>query len=180
MILVEGLSDSLAVQAMAERAGRDLAAEGIAMLSMEGGGGFDAHVKALGPEGLQRELLGLCDLDHEAHWARRLEAAGLGSRLDRAGMEALGFFVCDRDLEDEFIKTLGVSAVESVIAAQGESYALDVLARQPAHRNESRAAQLHRFFGTKSGRKARYAPLLVAATAPGAEPRPLRELLARA
>ena len=147
---------------------------------MDGGGGFDAYVKALGPAGLRLELLGLCDLDHEAHWASWLEDAGFGSGLDRTAMEALGFFVCDRDLEDELIKTLGVANVESVIAAQGESAALQVFGQQPAHRNEGRNDQLRRFFGTKAGRKARYAPLLADATSPGAEPRPLREVLARA
>jgi hypothetical protein len=180
VILVEGVSDILAVRATAERAGRNLDDEGIVVLSLGGGGGFDAHVKVLGPAGLGVELLGLCDVDHEAHWARRLELAGFGAAIDRETMEALGFFVCDRDLEDEFIKTLGVAAVERLIAAEGELWALEVLAQQPAHRTGSRHDQLRRFFGTKSGRKARYAPLLVAATAPGEEPRPLREVLARA
>jgi hypothetical protein len=180
VILVEGMSDVLAVRATADRAGRDLDAEGITVLSLDGGGGFDAQVKRLGPSGLGLELLGLCDLDHEARWARGLEDAGLGSQLDRAGLEALGFFVCDRDLEDEFIKTLGVAEIEKLIASQGESYTLGVFAQQPAHRGENRVDQLRRFFGTKGGRKARYAPLLVAATTPGGEPRPLREVVARA
>jgi hypothetical protein len=178
-ILVEGHSDVLAVRAMAERAGRDLDAEGVVVLSLGGGGGFDAALRLLGPAGRGFELLGLCDVDHEAHWARRLEAAGLGSRLDRAGIEALGFYVCDRDLEDELIRTLGVDGVERVIADAGETFSLDVLARQPAHREDERHDTLRRFFGTKSGRKARYAPLLVAATTPGAELRPLREVMRR-
>jgi hypothetical protein len=178
-ILVEGHSDALAVRAMADRHSRDLDAEGVAVLSLGGGGGFDASLRRLGPAGRGLELLGLCDVDHEVHWARRLEAAGLGSRLDRAGMEALGFYVCDRDLEDELIKTLGVEGVERVIAEQGETFSLDVLARQPAHREDDRRDTLRRFFGTRSGRKALYAPLLVAATTPGAEPRPLREVMRR-
>jgi hypothetical protein len=118
-------------------------------------------------------------VDHEAHWARRLEAAGLGRRLDRAGLEALGFYVCARDLEDELIKTLGVEGVERVIAEQGETYSLEVLALQPAHRDDDRRDTLRRFFGTRSGRKALYAPLLVAATTPGSAPRPLREVMRR-
>jgi len=179
-ILVEGMSDVLAVRAMAARAGRDLDSEGIAVVALGGGGGLDAQVKLLGPAGRGLELLGLCDVDHEARWARSLEAAGLGVGLDRAAMEALGFFVCDRDLEDELIRTLGVARVESVIAAAGELGLLETLAQQPAHRNGNRHNQLRRFFGTKSGRKARYASLLVEATTPGEEPRPLREVLARA
>jgi hypothetical protein len=179
-ILVEGVSDVLAVRAMAGRAGRDLDAEQVAVVPLGGGGGLEASVRLLGPAGLGLELLGLCDVDHEARWARRLEEAGLGSALDRAAMEALGFFVCDRDLEDELIRTLGVPAVEAVIAAQGDSAAFQALTQQPAHRNGRREDQLRRWLGAGSGRKARYAPLLVEATSPGEEPRPLREVLARA
>jgi hypothetical protein len=179
-ILVEGVSDVLAVRAMAGRTGRDLDAEQVAVVPLGGGGGLEASVRLLGPAGLGLELLGLCDVDHEARWARRLEEAGFGSGLDRAAMEALGFFVCDRDLEDELIRTLGVSAVEAVIAAQGDSAAFQALTQQPAHRNGRREDQLRRWLGAGSGRKARYAPLLVEATSPGEEPRPLREVLARA
>lgn len=179
-ILVEGVSDVLAVRAMAGRAGRDLDAEQVAVVPLGGGGGLEASVRLLGPAGLGLELLGLCDVDHEARWARRLEEAGFGSGLDRTAMEALGFFVCDRDLEDELIRTLGVSAVEAVIAAQGDSAAFQALTQQPAHRNGRREDQLRRWLGAGSGRKARYAPLLVEATSPGEEPRPLREVLARA
>jgi hypothetical protein len=179
-ILVEGVSDVLAVRAMAGRAGRDLDAQQVAVVPLGGGGGLEASVRLLGPAGLGLELLGLCDVDHEARWARRLEEAGFGSGLDRAAMEALGFFVCDRDLEDELIRTLGVSAVEAVIAAQGDSAAFQALTQQPAHRNGRREDQLRRWLGAGSGRKARYAPLLVEATSPGEEPRPLREVLARA
>jgi hypothetical protein len=146
---------------------------------MGGGGGLDAHLRLLGPAGHGLALLGLCDVDHEAVWARRLEAAGIGPASDRAGLEALGFFVCERDLEDELIRTLGVTAVERLIATQGEAHALRTFTKQPAQRGVARPDQLRRFLGTKSGRKARYAPLLVEATPPGAEPRPLREVLAR-
>jgi hypothetical protein len=179
-ILVEGVSDILAVRAVAWRAGRNLDAEGVAVLSMGGGGGLDSHLRRLGPTGRGLRLLGLCDVDHEARWARRLATAGFGPGLDRAGLEELGFFVCDRDLEDELIRTLGVAAVEELIAAQGEAHALRTFTRQPAQRSVARADQLRRFLGTKSGRKARYAPLLVEATIPGQEPLPLRKVLARA
>jgi hypothetical protein len=179
-ILVEGVSDVLAIRAMAVRAGRDLGAERVAVVPLGGGGGLEASLRLLGPAGLGLELLGLCDVDHEARWARRLEDAGLGTGLDRAAMEALGFYVCDRDLEDELIRTLGVAVVEAVIAAQGDSAAFKSLTQQPAHRNGRREDQLRRWLGAGSGRKARYAPLLVEATRRGDEPRPLREVVARA
>jgi Overcoming lysogenization defect protein-like, TOPRIM domain len=178
-ILVEGITDAAAVRTMARRAGRDLDAHGVAVVSLGGGGGLETHLRHLGPDGLGLELLGLCDVDHEARWARRLERAGLGSDLDREAMEALGFFVCDRDLEDELIKALGVDAVESLIAEQGDLHAFQTLTKQPYHRDGNRLDQLRRFLTSQSGRK-RYIPLLVESLEPGAEPRPLRELLARA
>lgn len=176
-ILVEGLSDVLAVQALARRFGRDLEHEGVAVVSLGGGGGLAAQLARLGPTGVQ--LLGLCDVDHERRWARRLEEAGLGVDLDRESMEALGFYVCDRDLEDELIRALGVEAAERVIAEQGDLHSLETLRKQPYHRGGERHEQLRRFFTSQSGRK-RYIPLLVDALPRGGEPRPLREMLARA
>jgi predicted ATP-dependent endonuclease of OLD family len=176
-ILVEGLTDVLAVEALARRLGRDLEREGVAVVNLGGGGGLRDELARLAPSGVK--LLGLCDLDHERRWARRLEDAGLGADLDRESMEALGFFVCERDLEDELLRAAGLDAVERVIAAQGDLRALETLRKQPYHRNGSRHEQLRRFFTSQSSRK-RYIPLLVEAIEPGAEPRPLREVLARA
>jgi hypothetical protein len=50
--------------------------------------------------------------------------------------------------------------------------------KQPAHRDEPRERQLHRFMGTRSGRKIRYGHLLAAAVDPGQVPGPLAGLLA--
>jgi hypothetical protein len=49
----------------------------------------------------------------------------------------------------------------------------------PAQRGWSRVAILRRFLGARSGRKARYAALLVRALEPGSEPEPLAAVLAR-
>lgn len=174
---MEGLTDVLALEALAARLGRDLEREGVAVVSLGGGGGLRDELARLVPTGV--ELRGFCDLDHERRWARRLEEAGLGHDLDRAGMEALGFFVCERDLEDELIRAAGPDAVERLIAEQGDARSLETLRKQPYHRNGDRHEQLRRFFTSQSGRK-RYIPLLVDAIAPGAEPRPLRKVLARA
>jgi hypothetical protein len=180
VILVEGESDALAVEAYARRIGRDLADEGVDVLALGGGGAFGAQIRELGPAGRDLTLLGLCDADHERRWARWLEAASLGRDLDRAAMETLGFFVCDADLEDELVRGIGVPQVLELVGAVGEGPAYRTLARQPAQRGKTDAQLLRRFFGTKAGRKARYAPLLVEALPVGADPRPLVELLARA
>ena len=49
-------------------------------------------------------------------------------------MEALGFFVCEADLEDELIRALGPDAVEAVVEAHGELGSFRTLQKQPAWR----------------------------------------------
>jgi hypothetical protein len=49
---------------------------------------------------------------------------------------------------------------------------------QPAQQGRTPEQQLHRFMGTRSGRKARYARLLVEALGPARVPRPLVSVLA--
>jgi hypothetical protein len=76
-------------------------------------------------------------------------------------MEHLGFYVCDVDLEDELIRSLGPDVVEQIVDAQGELGAFRTLQKQPAQRGRSKHAQLRRFIWTRSGRKIHYARLLV-------------------
>ncbi|HJP65567.1 MAG TPA: ATP-dependent endonuclease, partial [Actinomycetota bacterium] len=52
------------------------------------------------------------------------------------------------------------------------------LQRQPAWRGRPKHEQFRRFIGTFSGRKIRYAPLLVEALEPSRVPRPLDLVLA--
>lgn len=120
-------------------------------------------VDLLGPRGLDVRLGGLCDAGQEDYVRRALERGGLGPVLSRAGMQARGFYVCTADLEDELIRALGTAAVEQVIAANGELRSWRTFRRQPAQRNRSVGQQLHRFMGTRSGRKSQYARLLAGA-----------------
>ena len=80
-------------------------------------------------------------------------------------MEALGFYVCVADLEDELIRALGAAAVEQVVDAQGELGSFRTFQKQPAQQGRTVEEQLRRFMGTRSGRKVRYATLLVDALA---------------
>ncbi len=93
-------------------------------------------------------------------------------------MEALGFYVCVADLEDELIRSLGAAAVEQVVAAQGELGSFRTLQKQPAQQGRTIEAQLRRFMGTRGGRKIQYAPLLVDALDLTQVPRPLDRVLA--
>jgi hypothetical protein len=177
-VLVEGTSDQVALEALAERRGRDLAAAGIAVVPMGGARNIGRFLELFGPRGLDARLAGLCDAAEETDFQRVLERAGLGADLGRAGMEALGFHVCVADLEDELIRCLGAAAVEQVVEAQGELGSFRTFQRQPAWRGQRSQAQLRRFIGTHSGRKVRYARLLVEALELTSVPRPLDLLLA--
>ncbi len=180
VVLVEGTSDRLALAALAQRRGRDLAAEGVAIVSIGGAMSIGPVLELLGAHGLGVRLAGLCDAGEEGYFRRGLARAGLGADLTRAGMEALGFYVCVADLEDELIRALGADSVERVIAAHGELGSFRTFQKQPAQRRRTVEEQLRRFMGTRSGRKNQMAPALVHALDLDRVPRPLDGVLAHA
>jgi hypothetical protein len=179
VVLVEGNSDRVALHTLAERSGRDLVAEGIEVVAMGGITNTRAFASRYGPHGLDVPLAGLYDAAEEAKVRHGLAAGGLDAALEPDGLSDLGFYKCSADLEDELIRALGVEAVEAVIEEAGESRSLRLLAGMPVQRDWTREAVLRRFFGSQSGRKARYAALLVEALEPGREPEPLAALLSR-
>jgi hypothetical protein len=180
VVLVEGVSDRCALEALAERRGRSLALEGVSIVPMGGATNIGHFLERLGPHGLDLRLSGLYDEAEEGYIRRGLERAGLGSGLSGDDLQALGFFRCVHDLEDELIRSLGVDRVEATVQQQGELAALRILQRQPAQRGRSATEQLRRFMGTRSGRKSRYARLLVEALDVDRVPRPLDQALAHA
>jgi hypothetical protein len=178
IVLVEGVSDQVALETLAERRGRDLAAEQVSIVPIGGAQAIGGCLDRYGPQGLDVKLAGLCDAGEERDFRRGLERAGLGSNLDRGAMEALGFYVCDVDLEDELIRALGAEAVERIAEAQGELGAFRTLQKQPAWRGRPAEEQLRRWLGSGARRKIRYARLLVEALKPDQAPRPLTLVLA--
>ena len=178
VVLVEGVSDQHAVEALAARRGRNLAAEGVQVVPIGGAQAIGAFLDRFGPRGLGVKLAGLCDAAEERHFQRGLARAGLGTDLDRAATESLGFYVCVRDLEDELIRSLGTDAVEQVVEAEGDLGAFRTLQKQPAWRGQPTQEQLRRFMGSGGSRKLRYARLLVDALDPARVPRPLDGVLA--
>lgn len=178
VVLVEGMSDQRALEALAALRGRDLPAEGISIVSMGGATAVGRFLEQFGPKGLDLRLAGLCDAGEERNFRRGLERAGLGSNLTRVEMEAVGFFVCVADLEDELIRALGAATVEKVIDAQGELQSFRTLQQQPAQQGWTKERQLRRFMGSRGGRKVHYARVLVEELDPAQVPRPLDRLLA--
>lgn len=173
VLIVEGESDQVAVRTLAERLGRDLDAEGISVVSLEGAGSFATFFALLGPTGLDIPLAGLCDADHQHAWSKVLTAAGLAA-TDATAMAAVGFFVCRNDLEDEFFNALGPDAVEVALRAGGDGAALDKFTDQPSQEG-SREEKLRRYIDKN---KVRSAPALVDALELSAGvPQPLKDLL---
>ena len=164
VVLVEGMSDQAAVQTVAERSGRDLPAEGVFVVPMGGATNIAHFANVFGPAGCGVRLVGLCDQGEERDFRRGLDGAG-------------PYFVCVADLEDELIRALGTRRVEELIEAEGEHGPFLTFTRQPAHRGEARDQQLHRFMGTRSGRKIRYGHVLAAALDLTRIPAPLASLL---
>ncbi|MDX3569212.1 TOPRIM nucleotidyl transferase/hydrolase domain-containing protein [Streptomyces sp. ID05-47C] len=167
-VLLEGPSDLAAVETLAARRGRDLAAEGVCVVSMGGAMSVGRYASLLGPPGLALRLAGLCDEREQPFYDRGLERAGAPRR---------DFFVCVSDLEEELIRALGPAKVEEVIRDEGDIRAWQTFLHQPAQHGRPRQQQLRRFLGTKKGRKIRYGHLLVEALAPEQVPAPLDDLL---
>lgn len=193
VVLVEGMSDHAALTALAARSGRALHDEGVFIVPMGGATNIVHFLDVLGPRGLDVRLAGLYDMAEEPGIRRGLLRAGLGPvpdpagmgrgsleqvGMERAGMERAGFFVCVTDLEDELIRALGVARTEQVIEAQGELASFRILQNQPAQRNRTHEQQLHRFMGSRGGRKIHYARVLAETLDLSQVPEPLERLLA--
>ncbi|MEU6521719.1 ATP-dependent endonuclease [Streptomyces sp. NPDC046924] len=182
VVLLEGPSDAAAVEALAERRGRDLEGEGVCVLPMGGAMSVGRFVRLLGPSpGLGLRLTGLCDVRERPFYARALTgsaaagSAGAGPAVAGAA-QPQRFFVCAADLEDELIRALGVARVEELVRAEGDLRALRTFLRQPAQQGRTPQQQLRRFLGTKKGRKIRYGRVLVEALEPDRVPAPLDDL----
>lgn len=174
-ILVEGTSDLVAIEALAERRSTDIDAAGVTLVPIGGAQAIGRYLDVFVPQGLR--LAGLCDAAEEGEFMRALERAELGSNLTRNGMEEIGFFVCVEDLEDELIRALGAEAVEQVVDAEGDLGSFRSLQRQPEWRGRLIEEQLRRFMGSGGSRKIRYARLLIEALDLEKIPRPLDQVL---
>jgi OLD-like protein len=161
VVIVEGDSDRVALETLAKRRGRDLAAEGVEITAIGGAHAIRRFMAKL--DGSEVQLVGLVD-------ARQEEV------FRRFGIDV---YVCDTDLEDELIRALGVDGMERVIEAQGELRSLRSLQKQPAQRGRSTLQHLRRFISSRSGRKAQYARAMVEALDLDSVPPPLDRVLSR-
>ena len=158
VVLVEGITDRLALEAVAARLGLDLG--GVEIVPI---GGAQAIRRAAAEYAAER-VVGLCDAGEE-RWFRRV----LGDAT----------YVCVKDLEDELIRAAGVDRVEAVVAAEGELETFRSFQNQLFWRGRPVDAQLRRWL-QNGGRYLRYPPLLVETMEPGEIPAPLSDVLSAA
>lgn len=178
VVLVEGESDRLAVEAVAARLGHDLAAAGAVVVSMHGVTNLHHHLAVLAHEPVPRRIVGLFDVGEAAYVRGAVAEAGLGAA--DADVTSIGFFACDPDLEGELIGALGSARVEELLAEHGELGRFRTFQHQPYQRARPVETQLRRFMGTHSGRKARFAPVFVEALEESRIPPSLSSLVAAA
>jgi hypothetical protein len=190
VVLVEGVSDRAALLVLAERRGMDLPGDGIEIVSMDGITNVGRFLDRYCAPGRDVRVAGLYDDAEERFVRRGLVRVGFGDggdgaddgdpdkALPRAELEALGFYACSPDLEDELIRALGPSAVERLVEARGELRSFRRLQRQPAQRSRTLHDQLRRLMGGRSGGKERYAAAMAAAVPLELVPRPLSAVLA--
>lgn len=173
-ILVEGRSDQAAVRALAARRGRNLDADAVAVVALGGVTNLGHFLAVLGPPGAGLDIAGLYDEPEADALRRGLMASGIAANEDPA---VHGFHVCRSDLEDELLRAVGVDAVLRILEQEGEAGRFRTFQRQPAQRGRPIEAHLHRFLGTRAGRKIRYGRLLVEALDLDRVPAPLDAVL---
>jgi len=170
---VEGVTDYQAVRVIAATLGRNLDAEGIAVVALDGAASLTTFLQIMGPQGLKLAVGGICDADYEVDWCNYLTAAGLPAS-NRHGLNALGFYVSDLDLEDELIAALGTTAAQVVFANDGATQRFQHYTGQAAHQGKSLHEQIRGFVQTK---KAYWTPRLAAAVTEASVPPSIKDLL---
>jgi hypothetical protein len=178
VVLVEGISDQIALETAAVGRGRDLDAERVVIVPIGGAHAIGRFLTRMAPLGTRVRLAGMCDLREEEIYRRGLDLSHVGSPRTRTDMEHLGFYVCVKDLEEELIRALGTARVEALFDSEGDLRTFRSFQSQPAWRGRQPEAQMWRFLRSSSRRNLRYARLLVeAAVGRDALPRPLDGLL---
>lgn len=178
VVLVEGVSDQIAVEAAAGVQGQDLTVDGVVVLPIGGAQAIGRSLVELRARTDGLVVGGLCDVGEEPYFRRAVTAAGMGEATDRSRLERLGFYVCVDDLEDELLRAAGPDLVDEVMIAQGDRSSFATLQTQPPWRHAPYHAQARRFIAAGARRKHRYAAAIVRALGPDRVPAPLAGVLA--
>ena len=179
VVLVEGISDRMALDALADRIGLDFDAEAIVIVPIGGAHAVSKYLELFTSDADLR-MVGICDEGEEQFFRDGLAAVGRGPIRDRAEFERAGFYVCIRDLEDELLRAAGRDLVEAMLADQEDLGSFRTMQKQPAWRDQEFDAQIRRFLGAGARRKLRYARLLPGVIELDVMPRPLIGVLTAA
>jgi putative ATP-dependent endonuclease of OLD family len=112
VILVEGASDRIVLQKIAELTDRELDRLGVSVIQLDGAGDVGCVLSLFGERGFRVPLSFLIDDDAAADTAGKLGT-------DIAGLEARGVHVCSKDLEDEYVRAVGPDAMWDAITRSG-------------------------------------------------------------
>jgi hypothetical protein len=176
-VFVEGMSDQRALERLAARLTWDLVSDGVEVVDIGGATNIWRYLERYTTQHPGVRVGGLCDANQEHSFRRALVQFGFGPALSRDDLATHGFFVCDADLEDELIRSVGVDRVLEIIEAEGELPAFRTYGKQPAHSARTLEDRVHGFMWN---RKQRYATLLVDALDLDHVPGPLAGVLASA
>ena len=177
IVLVEGVTEELAVTLAARRSGRDLEAEGVSVVPINGAHAISRFLRRMAAEEPGARLAGLYDEGEEGVIRAALERAGHGRDLDRSRLETVGFFACVADLEDELIRAAGETNLSRLIELEGDAQPWRTFRNQHAWHGRPVDQQFHRFIRSVSERNGRYIRAIVETIDPTRLPRPLRLLL---
>ena len=177
IVLVEGLTDELALTLAAQRSGCDLEAQGVSVVPINGAHAISRFLRHLAAEEPEAKLAGLYDEGEEGVVRAALERAGYGPNLDRGGLEEIGFFACIADLEEELIRAASETELLSLIELAGDSQPWRKFRNQHAWHGRPVDQQFHRFIRSVSERNSRYIRAIVETIELPRLPRPLRLLL---
>ena len=170
VVLVEGISDQIAVDATFASCGRDLGEEQVVVVPIGGAQAISDYVARFVDASVGHrdpvDIVGLCDAAEATFFASAFEAHGLGDT----------FAVCRPDLEAELICAFEPDELESIIKAQGELRSLRTMQKQAAWRGRAFDEQVHRWMRAKAVRSSRYASILVYEAGVERLPAPLRRL----
>jgi putative ATP-dependent endonuclease of OLD family len=109
---VEGISDRIVLERVAELTGRELDRLGVSVVETGGAGDMGAIWQLFGPDGFHVPMSLLIDRDAVADTARKLGVA-------EADLNTRSVWISDRDLEEEYTIAIGKDALWQAISASG-------------------------------------------------------------
>lgn len=175
-MLLEGPSDVAAVSALLAGPAGGGEHSAYELVDLGGVTNVGAHLRRAAERDPVPPVIGLCDAGEARVVLRALQRIGR-TVTEPENLAEEGFFVCDRDLEDELIRALGPQRCLDLLDQEGLGSRFAAFSRQLDWVDAPLTARLHRFCGIASGRKIRLARAMAGALRPGEVPTPLAGLI---